>query len=158
MYSREEKRDLVVKFWDDFKLYTKQHNIERSVYSKWMLDHTGIKEIDLRFEVDRRFASVSLDVTVKSEDKRLLIYEILVQFKLLIEDGFEEPLEWELLYEKENGQMVSRISIIMGDVDIHKPKHWPKIMDFLYENMTRLQDNFIEIKDVIEDRVKHLYR
>lgn len=54
MYSREEKKALVKKFWDSFKVYTIEQNELKGIYSKWMLDRTGINDLDLRFEVGRR--------------------------------------------------------------------------------------------------------
>ncbi|MDC1105418.1 DUF4268 domain-containing protein [Prolixibacteraceae bacterium] len=157
MYSREEKRALVQKFWDAFDVYRKEQNRLREVRVPWMLGQTGIRDIDLRFGVGRKSASVILEVTSRSEDKRLLVFELLSQYRLLIEDGFDEPLDWDLVYEKENGQMVSRIWTSLCDVDIHKPKHWDRIMSFLYTNMFQLQENFDDVKDVLEDKIRHLY-
>ncbi|MCT4673797.1 MAG: DUF4268 domain-containing protein [Prolixibacteraceae bacterium] len=158
MYSREEKKALVKKFWDSFKVYTIEQNELKGIYSKWMLDRTGINDLDLRFEVGRRSASVMLEVTSRNEDKRLRVYELLYQYRMLLQAGFEEELDWDLIYEKENGQTVARIWCSLYDVDIHKPKHWDRMMAFLYENMSLLQENFIDVKDVLEDKIRHLYQ
>ncbi|QZT37117.1 DUF4268 domain-containing protein [Halosquirtibacter xylanolyticus] len=157
MYSRDEKRALVQEFWDSFDVYCAAQNRQHGVRVKWMLDQTGIKDLDLRFEVGRKCSSVILEVTSRNEDKRLLVFELLSQYRLLIEDGFEEPLDWDLIYEKENGHVVSRVWISLCDVDIHKPKHWERMMAFMYTNMCLLQENFCDVKDVLEDKIRHLY-
>ena len=100
---------------------------------------------------------VMIELSDKNEQKRLQAFEILERYKVIVEDGFENGLIWEYYYQREDcGQEVCRIYAILDNVDLHRKKQWPDIYNFFIENMIKIEENFLSIKDVISEELKNL--
>lgn len=154
MYSREEAKKIRLEFWEQFGRRCEAHPMLRSKPKKWMLHRTKIKGIALRFDVGRKNAAVMLELNHKNENKRLKAFEILELFKLIVEDGFENGLTWEFYHQREDsGQEVCRIFTELESVDLHRQKQWPEIFNFFIENMVKLEDNFLQIRDVLKEEL-----
>lgn len=154
MYNREEAKQLRKNFWITFGRRCEVHPVLMHRKKKWMLYDTRIAGIDLKFEIDRFEAWVMIEVNAKAEDRRLLIFETLAKYKVLLEDGFENGLEWELCYTRESGEEVCRIYVMQNGFDIHRQNQWPDIYNFFIDNMLVLERNFLEIRDLLEEELK----
>ena len=111
---------------------------------------TGLNGIDLKFDVTRKEALVMIEINSRQEDRRLEIFETMQKYRLLIEEGFPEPLVWDYCCERESGQQVCRIYKSLPGVDFHRQNQWPDIFNFFIENMLILENNLMEIKDALE--------
>ena len=108
----------------------------------------------LRFEATRSDAKVILELSLKNEDKRLKAYEILKNYKAIIEDSFPEGLIWEFFHQREDsGQEVCRIYKVLNNADYHRRSDWPDIYNFFIDNMFHLEENFLMIRDVLKEEV-----
>ena len=151
MYSIEEKKKLTTDFWQLFKRRCAVHPELKFKKKKWILHRTKIKGVALRFDVNRKDAKVILELHNSSEKMRLMAFEILERYKVVVEDGFEKGLIWEFYYERpDSGQEVCRIYTTLENVDIHRQNQWPDIYNFFIENMMRLEENFLLVRDVLE--------
>lgn len=153
MYTKEEAKKLRKDFWI---LFGKRCEIVPELKGrkkKWMLYDTKISGLDLKFEIDRSEALVMLEINARSEDRRIQVYEQLEKYRVIIEDGFENGLEWELCYSLPKGEEVSRIFIRKKNVDIHRQNQWPDIYNFFIDNMLVLEWNFLEIRDLVAEEV-----
>jgi len=120
-----------------------------------MLYRTKIKGVALRFDVGRKNANVILELSNRNERIRLKAYEILEKYKVIIEEGFENGLTWEFYHERaDSGQEVCRIYTTLDHVDIHRQNQWPDIFNFFIENMLKLEENFLSIRDVLKEELK----
>ena len=147
MYSREEIKQLRLNFWNGFKKYHPK---------KWMLNKTQVRGLVFRFDLDRKNAWVILELQNKSEDRRLEIFEILDRYKVVLEEGFENGLIWELIHKREdNGQEVSRIFTKMENSDWHRQNQWPEIYKFFAENMNKMEENFLMLKEVLKEELRN---
>jgi hypothetical protein len=147
MYSKEEIKQLWSNFWGGFKEYYPK---------RWMLNKTHVRGLVFRFDVDRKFAWVILELQHKNEDRRLKIFEILDRYKVVVEEGFENGLVWELVHVREdNKQEVSRIYTRLENVDWHRQEQWPEIYDFFIENMLQIEKNYLELKEVLKEEMKN---
>ena len=95
MFSKEEAKKLREEFWDQFKHISAGKRTRKKMPGYWMLDHTGIKALNLRFHVDREVAQVGIDLETRNMDKRIELYEKLESLKKLLEEAMESPLKWE---------------------------------------------------------------
>ncbi|MDX1284883.1 MAG: DUF4268 domain-containing protein [Draconibacterium sp.] len=154
MYSREEAKKLRINFWELFGKRCEVHPELKFKKKKWILHRTKIKGIALRFDISREDAKVILELTNRSESLRLKAYEILEQYKVVIEDGFEDELTWEFYHQKDNGQEICRIYTTLKNVDLHRQHQWPDIFNFYIENMLKLENNFLQIRDILEQELK----
>lgn len=156
MYSKEEKKKLTIDFWDLYKRRSAVHPDLQHKKKKWILHRTKIKGVALRFDVGRKDAKVILELHNRSERLRLKAYEVLERYKIILEEGFEEGLTWEFYYERpESGQEVCRIYTTLENVDLHRQNQWPDIYNFFIENMLKLEENFLSVRDILEGELKN---
>ena len=114
MYSKEEAKVLREEFWNQFKTMSKQRRVRKKLPGDWLLAHTGVKALNLRFHVDRKVAQVGIDLETRNMDKRLELFEKLESVKKLMEEAMGQPMIWDLEYIRENGKSVSRIYLQIG--------------------------------------------
>lgn len=156
MYSKEEKKKLVVDFWNLFKKRCDVHPELKFKKKKWILHRTKIKGVALRFDVSREDAKVILELYNRNERLRLKAFEVLERYKIVIEEGFKDGLNWEFYYQRpDSGQEVCRIYTVLENVDLHRQNQWPDIYNFFIENMVKLEDNFLSVRDVLEGELKN---
>jgi len=117
---------------------------------KWVLYDTGLSGIDLKFEVSRTEAMVMIEINSRLESRRLEIFETLQKYRKFLEEGFAQPLEWDICFVRESGQEVCRIFTSLPNVDFHRQNQWPDIFNFMIDNMLLLENNLMEIKDVLD--------
>ncbi len=148
MFSKEEAKELRLAFWQRLESKSRRAPGQRGKAIKWIGDRTGVKGLDLRFDVDREKACVAIEVNAADEDRRIELYQKLEACKTIIEDQFGEPLIWNFFYEKENGQMVARV-YAETDGDIYNEEKWPDMTYFLVDRMIKLEKAFLEVKDFL---------
>ncbi len=154
MYTKEEAKKIRMEFWEQFGKRCEIHPQLRERRKKWMLHRTKFRGIALRFEASRTDAKVILELTHKNEDQRLKAYEILENYKVVIENDFPDGLIWEFYHQREDsGQEVCRIYISITDVNYHRREDWPRIYNFFIENMLRLEENFLMVRDVLKEEL-----
>ena len=150
MYSKDEVKLLRKEFWIVFARRCEIVPELRYKKKKWILFDTGLNGIDLKFDVSRTEALVMIEINSRQEDRRLEIFETMLKYRLLIEDGFSEPLTWDYCYERESSQEVCRIYTSLPNVDFYRQNQWPDIFNFFIDNMLILENNLMEIKDALE--------
>jgi hypothetical protein len=149
MFTKEQAKELRLEFWRKVENRTRRLPGQKGLPKKWILDNTGIKGVDLRFEVTREKACVALEINHRDEDRRLKLYAKLDACKTLFEEMYDAPLTWDLAHEKETGQHVSRVfAEISGD--IYNQELWPDMVRFLVDNMLRMEKAFLEVKDFLK--------
>lgn len=147
MYSREESKTIRGEFWDRFKKISTRKRLSKGLPCNWMLNHTGIKALNLRFYVDRKVVQVGIDLETRNMDKRLELYEKLEAVRKPLEEAMGEPLQWELEYIRENGKSVSRIYTEIGEVSIYDRDTWQRAHLFMLEKMLKLELFYREYQD-----------
>jgi hypothetical protein len=150
MYSKDEAKLLRKEFWIVFARRCEIVPELRHKKKKWLLYDTGLAGIDLKFDVTRTEALVMIEVNSRQESRRLEIFETLQKYQKFLEDGFAEPLEWDICFVRESGQEVCRIFTTLPNVDFHRQNQWPDIFNFMIDNMLLLENNLMEIKDILE--------
>lgn len=155
MYTQEEAKQLRLQFWEQFGRRCRVHP-ELSLRKKnFILHRTKVSGVALRFEADRKGARVILELGQKNEDKRLKAFEILQNYRIVLEEGFAEGLNWEFYHQREDSKKeVCRIYTELTDVDIHRQNLWPDIYNFFIENMLRLEENFLQLRDVLKEELQ----
>ncbi len=148
MYSKEEKKELNLEFWRKLGNRTRKIPGQRGRVKVWIGDKTGIRGVDLRFDVSRQKIAVALELNSKNEERRLMLYEKLEATKKIFENEYGEPLTWDFAYERDNGSVVCRVYKEM-EADYLVPEQWPKIFDFMINNMLRMEKAFNEVADFL---------
>ncbi|MEG9326933.1 DUF4268 domain-containing protein [Salinimicrobium catena] len=143
MFSREEAKKLRQEFWTTFG---------KEYPHKWMLYNTGIKEIQLKFTFERKYAQVSLDIIEEDELIRAYYFEKLESLKSILETDYHlSEIIFDKGYELSEGKIVSRIYVHLDKVSIYNKKDWPRVKEFLYQKMLLLEDFFSDFSDYIKN-------
>jgi hypothetical protein len=154
MYSKTEAKELITRFWEEFAIYTQYFSKKKNEPVVWILYKTGIKGLELKFDIDPKNIKCVLEVNARSEDRRLDIFIELSKYKLIIEEGFKEPLIWNDDCYLIGGKPVMRVYCELSGLSFHNPDNWPQIFNFMANSMLLLQTNFKEILPVLEDKFK----
>ncbi|MEH6408363.1 MAG: DUF4268 domain-containing protein [Leeuwenhoekiella sp.] len=140
MFSKEESKNIREQFWIFFgKRYQR----------KWLLYDTKVKEINLKFTFDTSKALVSIDIETNDEITRQYYFERFESLKKIMYAEISEELIFEQEYIRSSGKIISRIYLIMKDVNIHKKTQWPEVFEFFNENMSKMVGFWHEYADFI---------
>ena len=151
MYSREELKSLKKEFWEGFGSYCEVQPYLSGRKKIWMLYDTKVRGVELKFDVDRKSASVILEINLRQENARLDMYEKLTWYKDQLEKGLEEKPIWDVCYTRESGEEVARIYIREEGHDFHRRSDWGEIFRFMATRMYLLEKNFRKIADYLRE-------
>ena len=155
MYTKEELKELKIKFWAGFKEFIQNHDNPELHRKRWLLNDTGVSGVAFRFDFDRETAFVMIELLHKNEARRLRTFEILEQYKVVVEEGFHDGLHWEFYHKREdNRQEVCRIFTMLEGVDFHRQNQWTEVYRFFAENMPKLEENFLMVKEVLKEELR----
>ena len=155
MYSKEEGKSLRLEFWNSFGRWCRLAPQMKGRKKNWILHHTGISNIALKFEATRKDASVMIELSHRDESRRLYAFEVLEKYRPVLEEDFNGGLLWDFYAIKsESGKEVCRISVTLTPADYLQKKYWPAIFNFFIENMIILERNFLSISEMLAEELK----
>ena len=141
MFSRDESKRLRQEFWTSFgKEYPR----------KWILYNTKIREIQLKFTFNRKFAQVSLDIIDEDELIRAYYFDKLESLQKILKSEYLPEIIYAQDYELPEGKIISRIYVHLDNVSIHNEKDWPQVKEFLAKNMLLFEEFFTDFADFIK--------
>jgi len=152
MFSKEEAKQLRKEFWESFSNYTKFYSRKVGEPLKWMLYKTGIKGLELKFDLEDKLVRVVLELNSRSEDRRFDMFVELDAYKKIIENGFNEELIWADEFILPEGKVVSRVYIELEEIKYHNRDNWPELFKFMAKNMYQLQLNFLDIEPIFKNK------
>ncbi|MDT0687825.1 DUF4268 domain-containing protein [Autumnicola psychrophila] len=141
MFSREESKKLTQEFWTSFG---------RKYEQQWILYNTKIKEVQLKFTFNRKFAQVAMDVASADEVIQEYYYEKLLSLKKILKEEYLPQAQFEENYALPEGKTVSRVYVQFDNVSVHSKDDWPKVQNFLAENMLKMESFFTDFEDFIK--------
>ena len=151
MYSKEESKQMRMDFWEGFRKYSAPKRRAAGKNRFWMLEKTGIKAINMKFELLRDEALVGVAVFHRDKYKEGLYYEKYESLRGILGEAFGDKLIWHPDYISEEGRTYSFIYLKQENTGIYKPETWQDVYSFFYENMMIFEDIFIEYKDFIQE-------
>lgn len=92
---------------------------------------------------------VSIDVEHRDLAVRMELWEKLVSLKSILKEDYLPEAHFEDSFVLENQKEISRIYIKKEGVSIHNKNTWQETMEFLSENMIKLEGFFMEYKEVL---------
>jgi len=149
MYSKEEKKNIKTAFWEGFKTYSTPKRRKLGKNKNWVMQNTGVKAIDLKFDINKKTASVSLDVVSKSLENKVEYWDKLLGLKTLLNEAFDEEVIWDEMFLLSSGKEIIRIGVYLQDVNIMNNACWNEVYSFFFKHMIALEDWFEEYKDIV---------
>jgi hypothetical protein len=150
MYSREEAAEIRKEFWVAFDVYSRKFI---GAKRKWITYNTGIKDLVLKFDINRDNAKVLLLVEHRSEDKRFDIFVKIKEMEMLFEESLGQDWIWEEQFVNESGKAVCAIYKELEGVNIYNKNDWTKVFNFFGIEMMKLEEAFDEFKPLIKDYI-----
>ena len=151
MFSKEEAKKLRQEFWITFGKRTALLPTDDGSKKKWILFKTGISDFSFKFESERKFARVCIDIEQKDVVKRIQYWEKFESLKGVLEDTVPNKLIWDETFILENKKEISRIYCQLDGVSLYSQKKWPEIFDFFVANMLGVEEVFKDFEDFIKD-------
>lgn len=149
MYSKEEIKKLRADFWDGFQKFSAIRRRNLGKPKTWVMQHTGINAIDLKFHIDKKNASVGIDVVSKSLDKKVAYWNKFLGVKNLLDAEFEQEVVWDDMYTLDSGKEIIRIAVYKDKVNILDKTCWWDTYQFYFENMIKFENFLEEYKDIL---------
>ena len=141
MFSKEQSKEIRQQFWIFFgKRYPR----------KWLLYHTGIKDVALKFDFDTKKAIVAIESAATDDIDRAYYFDKLICLKNLLLEDVSSELNFEEDYLLPSGKIVSRCYLQLENVSIHNKNTWPEVFDFFNTYMSKAEEFFLEYKEYIE--------
>lgn len=137
MFSKEEAAKLRQEFWTSFG---------KSFPKKWILYNTKIKGFGFKFYFDTKKAMVLVEIE-GSLEHRIKYFEKMQSMQTILEEEFLPDAVYSESFELENGKEVSCVFVEKQGVCIHNKNTWQETMEFLNENMQKLEDFWLEYED-----------
>ena len=137
MFSKEESAKMRQEFWTSFG---------KSFPRKWILYQTKIKGLSFKFNFDTKKAMVLMEIE-GSLEHRIKYFEKMQSLQDILERDFLSNVVYAESYELDNGKEVSCIFVEKKGVCIHNRETWREAMLFLNENMSKIEDFWIEYED-----------
>lgn len=110
MFSREESKKIRQEFWTGFG---------KEYPQKWIMYNTKMKEIQLKFTFDRKYAMVSMDISDEDELVREYYFEKLESLKNILQTEYLSEIIFDKDYEFPEGKIVSRVYTKLDNVSIY---------------------------------------
>lgn len=150
MWSKEEAKELRIKFWSGFKHYCYKKHIDR----RWVLTGVKIKSVQLKFYADEEKALVMFQIDHKNGLQRYKIYEMFLSYRKLMTASCGTDLQWEEDYMGFGDHPVSAIYFELPGVNMYNPEDQDNIYAFFAEKMVLLEEAYWEYRDLINERLK----
>lgn len=151
MLNKEETKQLREDFWTRFRNYSAVRRKQKGKPALWIMNHTKIAQLKLKFEFETEKAIVGIDIETRNLDKRINLFSKLEQFKTILETTMGTEMIWELEYTLSNGKSISRIYVEKPGVSIYNKEDWPEVFSFLYKNMMKLEKFYEEYWEGIKE-------
>ena len=148
MYSKDELKNLKLKFWESFAAFCEVQPNLRGRKKIWTLYDTKVKGVELKFDANRY---VILEVNHKREDLRLEMFERLTWYKETLEQDFPEGLIWDICFVRDTGKEVARIYVAKEGIDFHRKQDWGEFFTFMASQMYILERNFMSIAEYLRE-------
>lgn len=150
MYSRAESAKVRKDFWTTFGQYMKPIPNAEGFRTNWQNYKTGVKNIFFRMKAERGFASIGIELNHKDEEMQELVFFQFKEFQKLLEAELGETWDWELHEFDESGKVISRIQIVLADVNVMEKEDWPAIISFLKPRIIALDAFWSNFKPAFE--------
>lgn len=157
MYSKEESKIIRKRFWESFDEYTKSKKRKLRKRQKWILQNTGIKDFNLKFDISNKSVQVGIEIASKGLQRQIKYYEKMQSLKSLLDNEFDNQLIWNDHYLLDTGKEVIRIYIEKTEVNPLDEKTWNQIFEFFFTQMNKLEVWFFEYRDIIKMNEEEIF-
>ncbi|TNF49813.1 MAG: DUF4268 domain-containing protein [Bacteroidetes bacterium] len=149
MLSKEERKQLNIDFWDQFKSEMRKIRSSNGKKMNWINYPTDVKNIYLRVVTESNRVSLCLDIQFKDQGVQSIVWEQLTELRKVLEAEMEHPTLWEENKVTTEGLNIGRISWTLSDVNYYDKSQWDDIIEFLKQRMIEFDRFYQEFKEIL---------
>ena len=153
MFSKAEKKQMNIAFWDGFKQYMKSSKSSVLPRVNWLSYPTDLKHTYLRLFCNETTCALRFDIQLKDEDIRMLFWDQLIELKTLINKTMNTETLW-LKNIEVDGTLISRIHWESNEWSLYNTKDWRKIYRYLKERLLEFDLFYQEYKEILINLIK----
>ncbi|MEO0156919.1 MAG: DUF4268 domain-containing protein, partial [candidate division WOR-3 bacterium] len=135
-----ERYQLRLEFWQSLlqksRRKTRLHAKVQPGKDHWLGTGAGKSGMGLFYIIHMHDARVELYINRRDTEWNKQVYNYLYQHRAAIEDRFGDPINWELLPNKQ----ASRISYVIPDYGLKDQDHWDELQDKMIDAMIRFEN------------------
>ncbi len=146
MYSRSAASRIRADFWNTFGQYMKPVPNAEGRKINWPNYRTGVKNIYFRMKAEQDFASIGIEIAHSDEELQELFFDQFLEFKKLLFASTGEEWDWKLHSTNEIGKTISKIEIVLPNVNVMEESDWPEIISFLKPRIIALDEFWDQVK------------
>jgi hypothetical protein len=154
MLSREEASALRTAFWTSWGGVMDRHRSASGRKVNWATYPLHVKDCYCRMLADENGAHWYLDVQLRDEGLRLLVYEQIEEFRALMEAEMGELIWQSHSVHPETNMPISRISRSLSGKSILRKKDWLEMHVFLQDTILAFDRVWVNMEDVVRALVK----
>jgi hypothetical protein len=149
MLNKQERKQHNEYFWAAFQKYMKPFKSSNGRRINWINYPSDIPHIFVRMEVDTEGARLCFDVQFKDSDVRSIVWEQLLELKVVLEEEMQHPTNWEQNKVLSDGRTINRISWELKPVNYLLLDDHALILNFLQKRLLEFDRFYQEFKDVL---------
>ena len=152
MYTPEEAKQIRLEFWNKFTVISEIRRRKLGKPRHWILHHTGVSALNLKFDINEteKWVSVGFEVKSKNVAHQLFYYYKLQSLKPFIEAALGTETLWDDMFGTEKDKLISRVHLKLSNVSIFEMDDWPVMFDFMFDKMLAIEEVYVEYKDFIQ--------
>ena len=140
MYSKDEASQLKQEFWTTFGQYISPQLSAEGLKINWINYKTGIKHLYFKMEVDKRSASIAIEIAHPDAGIQELFFEQFKELKTMLHSSLQEDWDWQLPTTNDQGKTTSRIFKQINNVSIFNKNDWPALISFFKPRIIALDE------------------
>ena len=149
MLSKEERKQLNIDFWDQFKSEMRKIRSSNGKKMNWINYPTDVKNTYLRVVTESKSVSLCFDIQFKDQGVQSIVWEQLTELRKVLESEMEHPTQWEENKITSEGLNIGRISWILFGVNFYDKGQWDVIIEFLKQRMVEFDRFYQEFKEIL---------
>lgn len=149
MLSKEDRKQLNIDFWDQFKTEMKQMRSSNGKKINWINYPTDVKNTYLRVVIESNSVSLCFDIQFKDQGVQSIVWEQLTELSKVLESEMSHPTLWEEYKITPEGLNIGRISWNLSDVNYYDRTQWDSIIEFLKQRMIEFDRFYQEFKEIL---------
>lgn len=149
MYSKDELKQLKTDFWNSFKTSMQKTRSASGRRINWISYPSEVKDIYIRLDTDQKGARLCFDIQGKDEGVRAIIWEQLMELKVVMEQEMGPDGVW---LEQLSSPYVPEFNRIMWertDLNFYKQEDHEEIQRFLKDRLIHFDAFYQEFKDIL---------
>jgi hypothetical protein len=149
MLNKYERKQINEHFWTAFQKQMKPFKSSNGRRINWINYPSDIPHIFVRMEADKVGARLCYDIQFKDLGVRSIVWEQLLELKVVLEAHMQHPTNWQQNKVLSDGRIIDRISWELEHVNYLLSEDHPRILTFLQDRLLEFDRFYQEFKDVL---------